>query len=200
MQSLEDLYTFYIQTRPSLGKLQNASRFLIHICKSMDVVSAEKITTEMYADIPPAIERFHQGAQHRAIQDKSVLAEMIGRYGPRDGWEVPLDILLNDPDENLRQFTLQALGFTICKETEHIIPFLERSKDSGNPLLRQVTIQLINRGLCSGQCEGLKKAVARWAQEGDLQFAKQLSDHLKLLNQSGTTCPEVLEWIENLLK
>ncbi len=200
MQNLEDLYTYYIQTRPSLGKLQNASRFLIHICKSMDVASAEKITEDMYADIPAAIERFHKGAQHRAIQDKSVLAEMIGRYGPRDGWEKPLDILLNDPDENLRQFTLQALGYSICKEAERIIPFLERSKNSGNPLLRQVTIQLVNRGLCSDQCDRLKEAVVRWAEEGDLQFLRQLADDLKLNNQSDGVCPETMDWIENLFK
>ncbi len=184
MQNLQDLYEFYLQTKPSKGKVQAATRFLIHICRYLQVSSPEEVTPDRFGEIPEAIESHHELAYHSAIQEKSILAEMIGRYGPRDGWEKVLDILLTDKDDNLRQFTLQALAYSVCDQLESIISYLERFKDGEHPLMRQVTASLIAKVLVQKGCEQLKSRIVLWAQQGDPAMIQQIYDHVQTISLS----------------
>ncbi|HHJ53700.1 MAG TPA: hypothetical protein ENJ89_10930 [Caldithrix abyssi] len=199
MQNLQDLYEFYLQTKPSKGKVQAATRFLIHICRYFEVASPEEVTVEKYSRIPKAIETNHKNAYHSAIQEKSILAEMIGRYGPRDGWEKVLDILLEDRDENLRQFTLQALAYSVCDQLESILPYLERFKNSKHPLMRQVTATLIAKVLVKKDCKQLRGKILLWSEE-DSMIIQLIYDQVRSIgrNAAGNAqVAEVNQWFLN---
>ena len=175
MQNLQELYDFYLQTKPSRGKVKSATTLLIHICKALGVNSAEEISSGFYEDVPTAIEKYYENEPHKAIQDKSILAEMIGRFGPKNGFEKAFDILLSDRDENLRQFTLYSLEDRSCDAQELVTNYVERFRKSPDPLMRYVAAHLTSRMLCCEKNQFIKTQMASWSEDGDLSFIKEVS-------------------------
>lgn len=174
MNCLQDLYDFYIQTKPSRGKLKAASSMLIHVCKALNQVSAEQVTPDFYKEIPPAIDLYYKSSKNLAIQDKSILSEMIGRYGPKDGWEKAFEVLLKDEDENLRQFTLHSLEYITAQQPDLVIKYIEEYKNSSDSMLREVTVHLVENLLCSDQNLLIKGKLMEWNQLGEQHFLKEV--------------------------
>ena len=153
MNNLQDLYDFYRQTNPSPGKIKAATVFLIHCCKALNLSNPDDITEDLYQEIPKAIDTLYKHSESQAIQDKSIFAEMIGRFGPKQGWEKVLDILLNDGDENLCQFTLQSLEYYGCENPEEIYPYVERYINSNDPLMVHIASRIFVGMLCTAHSD-----------------------------------------------
>jgi hypothetical protein len=151
MENLQELYDFYITTNPSSGKVSAATTMLIHICRALNFDMTEEITPEYFIDIPEALDDFYRLAPNKAIQDKSILAEMIGHYGPRDGWGEVVDILLAEKDLNLRQFTLHSLEIYGHKHPELIIPYLNRFISTSDEIMREVAAHIYAAFLCDSK-------------------------------------------------
>lgn len=205
MHSLQDLYDFFIQTMPSRGKVKSATTLLIHITKAMQVSSTEEIMGDELAEIPYAIDRFYKTSPTKALQDKSVLAEMIGRYGPKDGWEKAFDILLEDPDENLRQFTLYSIEYIADTDPDLLISYIRLFMDSDDLLLKNIAAHLASRLLCGKHHEQMKKMVASWLQDGNVSFLEEMKRTLEIcirrkekLNQH-EACQTAYEWLNSKL-
>jgi hypothetical protein len=144
-KSLQDLHDFYLSSRPNAGKVQTASKLLIRLCRQLNLESPEKIIPVLYEDIPAAIDAFHKKDRHKAIQDKSILAEMIGRYGPKHGWERVLEIFLDDPDSNLNQFAFQALEYCGKSQYDLVIPYIEKYAIADNELMNIVAAKVFSK-------------------------------------------------------
>lgn len=208
MHTLQDLHDYYIRTKPSTGKIRSASLLIINLCQALGVDSAEEITSEQFAGIPATIERFYGTAYHKAIQDKSILAEMIGCYGPQNGWQETLEKLLSDPDENLRQFTLRALGYLREVNVQLLIPYIERYLDDQNAVMREVAFHLIVRLLCTDQSEAMKERILTWVRSGKKQILEQLlknlenESELSLLDDAAVNnvCRELIAWVKEQIK
>lgn len=199
MANLQELYDFYLETQPSAGKIRNATNFLIHACQALNVSSPEEIGDEKLPELPLAIDRYFADNSPRAIRDKSALAEMIGRYGPKDGWRETFEVLLQDPDENLRQFVLQSLEYSARTEPELALPYLERFRKEENALMRRVTAMLVLRILCSEQKDFIQPHLLRWIKE-DSEFAQVLIELMELQTVQAFNDPECRAVCQNLLR
>ncbi len=155
MENLQELYDYYIATNPSSGKISAATTLLIHICKALNFDMTEQITPEYFSDIPAALDDFYRLSPNKAIQDKSILSEMIGRYGPRDGWEDVVEILLKEKDLNLRQFALHSLEYYGHENPQMVIPYLNRFISTSNEIMREIAAHVYASFLCD---ENLKSA------------------------------------------
>ncbi|NOX89124.1 MAG: hypothetical protein GXO77_08860 [Calditrichaeota bacterium] len=202
MTNLQELYDYYLETNPSTGKIRNATNFLIHVCQAMNVSSPEEVTDEVLVELPPAIDKYFNENRQKAVQDKGILAEMIGRYGPRNGWEEVYEILLKDKDENLRQFTLQALEFCALRQPQLAVPYINKFRKGRNKLMRQVAAILTVRMLCSPQKKNISKELEKWNLEGDQDFIKLICEILKRQTQNSfdkpeykKLCTDVYEWM-----
>lgn len=209
MHTLQDLHDYYIRTKPSTGKIRSASLLMINLCQAFGVDSAEEITSDQFAHIPANIERFHGKAYHKAIQDKSILAEMIGCYGPQNGWQETLEALLSDPDENLRQFTLRALGYLREVNIQLLIPYIERYLDDDSMVMREVAFHLIVKLLCTDQSAAMKEMVLSWADKnGKPHILDRLLENLKNESELAApddaaihgACKDLIVWVENQMK
>jgi len=178
MQNLQDLYDYYLTTKPSRGKIKAATTLLIHICKALNVNSPEEIGRAMFIRIPQSLDEMYYSTQHKAINDKSTLAEMIGRYGPQNGWDETLEILLDDRDENLRQFTLNTLEYVGKRQPAAVLPYIERFRKSSDPLMRDVSANLAGKVLGFDESDVMKEAVRRWINEGDLDYVREIVESL----------------------
>jgi len=188
MHNLQKLFDFYRDTKPTKGKLNDAANFLIHTCKALRVTMPEDIDPELLEDIPTAIEEYFGPSRDKAIQDKSTFAEMIGRYGPKNGWEKPFQKLLNDSDSNLRQFALHALEYCGKKTPELIIPYIETVSKSKDLLMRNVAVILVGKLFCAGHNELLKTVIQGWQKQGNRIFIQEI--YLYIRTNSRPDMPE----------
>lgn len=179
MHNLQQLFDFYRGTKPSKGKLNDAANFLIHTCKALQVTMPEDIYPELFEEIPGAIEEYFGSLKYKAIQDKSTFAEMIGRYGPTDGWEKPFQKLLSDSDGNLRQFALHALDYCGKTNPELIIPYIETVSKSKDLLMRNVAVILIGKLICTGHSDLLKTIIKSWQEQGNGLFIQEIFSHIR---------------------
>ncbi len=201
MQTLQDLYDYYKGTDPTKGKLTAATNVLIHICKSMQVANAEEISRDQYAEIVEAIDAYYPHSADKAIQDKSILAEMIGRYGPRDGWEEPFGILLESKDSNLRQYVFQALDYIGKSEPALVLPYIERFKSSADLLMRHVASILVAKLFCAGQADFFKPVLRNWLEQGGRIFINEVAMQLKSAptHFDPETCSAFKNWLQEEL-
>lgn len=174
MQNLQDLYDYYIQTVPSQGKLKSASSMLIHVCKTLDLNSPEDITEDYYREIPSAIDQYHEASENLAIQEKSILAEMIGRYGPKDGWEKTFNVLLSDRDSNLCQFTLHSLEFSGHENFPVTVSYIEKFMHHHDRLMRHVSAHLVCNLINSDRVEDIKAKISEWINKGEDEFTRNI--------------------------
>ncbi|HID40198.1 MAG TPA: hypothetical protein EYP36_11890 [Calditrichaeota bacterium] len=205
MQNLQDLYDFYLSTKPSRGKIKSATTLLIHICKALQTISPEEIGQEMFSKIPQALDEMYYSTQHKAINDKSTLAEMIGRFGPQNGWDETFEILLDDRDENLRQFTLNTLEYVGKRNPAMVLPYIERYRKSSDLLMRDVSANLAGKILSFDQEDVIKRAVWRWINEGDTEFINEIIEALLRIKERLSLKEETQQydvaivWLQNQL-
>jgi len=176
---------------------------LIHICKAIRKNTPEEITRDLYDDIPKALDLYFGAEPHKAIQDKSILAEMIGRYGPRDGWEQAFEALLNDHDENLRQFTLHSLEYSAEIYVESVLPYLERYRKSPDAVMRQIAAHLTGNLLCSPKSDVMKSQMRMWHNSGERHFITEIirsmerDFHRDEIKKGSMNCLNLINWLKS---
>ncbi len=172
--NLQILFDEYAKRKPSKGKLDAAIKFLIHTCKALRISSAEEVGPDEFSGILKSIELFHARSRDAAIQDKSILAEMIGSYGPKDGWDIVLDQLLNDHDKNLRQFALQTLELSGEHNPQIIIPYIEQAMTAKDAIMVHIAAILVTRLYCSGHKDYITSLISEWEEKGKREFILQV--------------------------
>ena len=199
MQTLQTLFDFYKSTAPSKGKLRDAANVLIHICKAVRENKPEDIGPDKFENIPHALDLFYGTHKEKAAQDKGIFAEMIGRFGPREGWEKPFEKLLQDSDDNLRQFSLNALEFCGNKEPQLILPYIEQTFHSKDILMRTVAAILIGKIYCAGHSAFLKPVITRWEEGNGRLFIQEVYSNLRFSQQNGIqneACLSFKNWLQ----
>lgn len=198
--NLQILFDNYSQQKPSKGKRDAAVKLLIHICKSLRTSSAEEIGPDQFVEIPKAIEIYHARSRDAAIQDKSILAEMIGSYGPRDGWESVLELLLNDPDKNLRQFSLQTLELSGEQDPQLIVPYIEKAMTAKDAIMVHIAAILVSRLYCSGHQDYITSLICEWEEKGKREFIQQVYANIPVPENeqySKSDCHMFKSWLKH---
>ena len=159
---------------------------LIRVCKVLNLISPDDITNEYFEKIPSAIDEYHKASENLAIQDKSILAEMIGRYGPKDGWENTFNMLLSDKDSNLCQFTLHSLEYSSHENYPITVRYIEKYMHHHDRLMRHVSAHLVCNLLCSDRAEDIKIKILDWIDKGHEEFNKSIYDCLDSVMKNKT--------------
>lgn len=178
MANLQELHDHYLKTKPHIQKVQRSSQFIVRLCRHLNLSSPEEIDPELYSELPKAVDAYYKNDFHKAIQDKSMLAEMIGRYGPINGWENVLDALFRDEDSNLRQFSLQSLEFCGRENLNLIISYLEKYKDSGDELMKAVSARVISKVYSPQNEDLLLEQIQKWINNKDWNFLDDLNKRI----------------------
>lgn len=194
MENLQNLYDYYIKTKPSEGKIRTATTLLIRICKALNIDAPEEISREMFKQIPLALDEYYGTNTYKALQDKSMLAEMIGRYGPRDNWEEVIDNLLNDSDSNLKQYTLQSLAYSGFRDPLPILPYIRRFVNSKDTDLKSVSAGILCKWLTSEHSDLVFEQIKSWPLKDNIVFLEELRECLKKSNEHKIN-PEFLKWL-----
>ena len=179
MSNLQALHDYYLTTKPNTGKVQYASKFLIRLCRHLNLDTPEDITPQYYGELPAVIDEYYQNDIHKAIQDKSMLAEMIGRYGPTDGWEKALAALLKDKDENLRQFSFQSLEYFALRDPKLVLQYIDKYKDSDDFLMLAVAARVMSKMYTPENKSILENAIDSWKKSGSVEFLKELKRNIQ---------------------
>ncbi|APF18675.1 hypothetical protein Calab_3053 [Caldithrix abyssi DSM 13497] len=208
MANLQELFDFYLNTNPTKWKLRNATNLLIHACQALDVNAPDEIDEERLLELPAALDRFFQKTTQKAVHDKGTLAEMIGRFGPIDGLQSVLQQLLNDPDKNLRQFTLQSLEYHAQNNLHNVLPILEHYRKSTDPLMKQVSAIILARlSSLTKWNEQIKQLICDWLREDDASYVQLI--YQEIIRQASNSVDSVerkqkymrmQEWLETEFK
>ncbi len=206
MHNLQNLYDYFISTKPSTGKTNAATTLLIHICQAMDKNRPEDVQEEDYEHIPAALDAYFGESNHKALKDKSILAEMIGRYGPRDGWDRAFRKIMADTDTNLRQFALHALEYCASSHTESVLRYITKAKDSEDSDLRHVAAHLLGDIACkSHDLILIKRHIHTWLQDDNGLFVSEIEAYLRERlhsrhnPQTDNQCNGFLTWLQEQL-
>ena len=139
MNNLQELYDAFLKTAPSDGKIKAATTMMIHVSKALNMASNEEITTEYFVDIPRGLDEFFYNTPPKAMQDKAILSEMIGRIGPLPELRGLLENLLADEDENVRQYALHSLEYYGLTDPAAVIPYVEKYIRGVDPAMVDMT-------------------------------------------------------------
>jgi len=179
MTNIQDLHDHYLATKPNTLKVQTSSKFLIRLCLYLKLDTPEEITKEYYKTLPQIVDEYYHNDFHKAIQDKSMLAEMIGRYGPRDGWEEALDSLLKDADSNLRQFSFQALEFCGVENPQWVLPYIEKYKKSNDELMKAVAARILSKIYTVQHKDLFITLLDKWNNKNSFEFLEFLHKNIQ---------------------
>lgn len=177
MPNLQELHDHFLATKPNSGKVQATSKMLIRLCKKLNVESPEQINTPFFKILPATVESYYAKDPHKAIQDKSMLAEMIGRFGPKEGWEDVLEILLDDEDSNLRQYAFQSLEYSAKTNPELVFPYIKRFAQSSDILMQTVASRIIANAFTAAHAEKFATFILQCKNEDNLTFLNNLIKH-----------------------
>ncbi len=179
MPNLQELHDHYLKTKPNAQKVQRASQLLVRLCKQLNLASPEEINPDLHTMLPKTIDEYYKHDFHKAIQDKSMLAEMIGRFGPIDGWEKVLEVLLNDEDSNLRQFSLQSLEYCGKENLDLIIYYIEKYKDDNDELMQAVSARLTSKVYSEHNEKLLLQLIQKWTTNKNRTFLENLKKRIE---------------------
>jgi len=177
MSDLQQLHDFYLTTKPSARKVQTASQVLIRLCKQLNVDGPSDINEGYYTEIPAAVDTYYENDIHKAIQDKSVIAEMVGRYGPRDGYEIIMEKLLEEADSNLRQFCIQAMEYAGRKDFTLVAGYIDRYKNSDEQVMREVVARMVSRIFNAGNEKFIHEKIIEWMEQKEIAFLLQIKQN-----------------------
>ena len=183
MKNLQSLYDDYIETRPSSGKIKTATSMLIHVCKALEISSQEEVTSEYFESIPQALDTYFSAHPLKATLDKTMLAEMIGRVGPKKSVKKLLEKLLTDEDENVRQFSLNCLEYYGIKNPNSILPYIEKYRRSQDEEMLITAAMIVGNIQCSDQHEMILEKIKRWYKNGDIIFVQEVIKRMILMRQ-----------------
>jgi len=181
MKNLQSLYDDYIETRPSSGKIKTATSMLIHVCKALEISSQEEVTSVYFESIPGALDSYFSAHPLKATLDKTMLAEMIGRVGPKKSVKKLLEKLLTDEDENVRQFSLNCLEYYGIKNPNSILPYIEKYRRSTDKEMLITAAMIVGNIQCSDQHEMILSKIKRWYKNGDIIFVQEVINRMILM-------------------
>lgn len=199
MENLQKLFDYYCMTNPTSGKISEASNMLIHACEALDIDGPEEIREKYFEQLPDALDHFFGANSDKAIQDKSTLAEMIGRFGPINGWEKPFRKILQDEDSNLRQFCLQTLEFCGRREPELVLPYIEETFKLKDMLMRNVAATLVGKLYQAGNDGLIREVIRGWYEAGQKMFVQEIYSQIRLRKGSDASVQkltELREWMQ----
>ena len=202
MKNLQDIYDAYLETRPSTGKIRTASSMMIHVCKALDISSQEEVTVDYFESIPRALDSFYLAHPTKATMDKTILAEMIGRVGPKKKVHGLLDKLLADKDQNVRQFTLNSMEYYGTTHPRVILPYIERFRQSSDQEMKSTVARLVGNLQCSAQSQFILDQIKKWYNKGDTSFVQEVIGRMVILRRQRKcdrqymNLKELSEWAE----
>jgi len=158
---------------------------LIHIGKALNVPTQEEIDREYYTDITRALDEFFSKTPAKARLDKAILAEMIGRVGIKPSVKPILKDLLEDPDENVRQFALQSLEYHGSKNPRSILPVIEKFRKSDDQVMVTSAAYLTARLACSEFSQLILSRMARWYKGDSPAFVTEILKRMVHLINKG---------------
>ncbi len=174
MKNLQELYDAYLLTKPYSGKIKAATTMMIHVCKALNLATQEEITYDYYTEIPKALDSYFVNYPLKSTQDKGILAEMIGRIGPDNQLGDLLDKLLEDKDDNVRQFSFHSLEFIGKNNPEKVIPYIERYRKSTDPMMKGMAAHLSSHLSLSKNYDVILNKIEEWFNDGDISFVQDV--------------------------
>jgi hypothetical protein len=200
MNNLQELYDTFLNTTPSDGKIKAATTMMIHVSKALNMASNEEITTEYFVDIPRSLDEFFYNTPPKAMQDKAILSEMIGRVGPLPELRGLLENLMADEDENVRQYALHSLEFCGMKNPDTVIPYIEKYIRGVDPVMSTMAIHLTAKISCSKKFQVILDRVISWYKKGEFAFVKEVIRRMIQLRKHGLcrdfvlTMDDITDW------
>jgi hypothetical protein len=200
MNNLQELYDTFLNTTPSDGKIKAATTMMIHVSKALNMASNEEITTEYFVDIPRSIDEFFYNTPPKAMQDKAILSEMIGRVGPTPELRGLLENLLADEDENVRQYALHSLEFYGMKDPDAVLPYIEKYIKGVDPVMSTMAVHLTGKISCSAKFQIILNRILTWYKKGEYAFVKEVLKRMIQLRTHGLcrdfvlTTDEIVDW------
>ncbi len=205
MSDLQQLHDYYLTTKPAARKVKNASQVLIRLCKELNVDSPSLITDEFYPELTKVVDSYYEHDIHKAIQDKSVLAEMVGRYGLRDGYEIIMEKLLEEKDSNLKQFCIQAMEYSARQDISFVESYIERYKNSDESVMRSVVARMVSRIYNEKTAPIIRNKILQWIEEKEIDFLLEIKKsfaHYIRQKEDFANSPQYLQfydWLNTLL-
>jgi|GEM_PF-1649165 len=210
MRNLQELFDAYLRTEPTTEKIKTATSMLIHIGKALNVPNQEEINREFYPDITRSLDEYFLKTPTKARLDKAILAEMISRVGLLPSLKPIIENLLNDPDENVRQFTLQNLEYHGCKNPKVVLPIIDKYRKSDDRNMASTAAYLTAKLACSDCSPLILDRLASWYKKGAHTFVGDVLkeiihlvnkgacenrnlDLVKLKDWTKKNCPEVIK-------
>jgi hypothetical protein len=203
MNNIQEIFDAYLRTEPSGEKIRSATSMMIHLGKALNVSTQEEITDEFYEEICPALDEFFAKTPQKAILDKAMLAEMIGRIGPRPKINRILKCLLVDKNENVRQYALKSLEFSGMSKPKSVIPFIEQHIHSDEEDLVTTAEYLAAKMMCSKKNKIIIDQINLWYQKGEREMITGIMSRVLYLMHNGMCGDSALskyvinDWIIN---
>jgi hypothetical protein len=187
MKNLQELFDAYLKTKPSAEKIRSATSMMIHIGKALDVANQEEINSDYFPEVVRVLDEFFHNSPQKATLDKAILAEMIGRIGPKPGISVILENLLADEDENVRQYTLQSLEYYGKKSPRTVFKYLEKYRKSNDSIMISAAAALAAKVFNSAEFAFVLTQLEHWCAEGDLSFMEEVLTRIKRTYSQGNS-------------
>lgn len=185
MNNIQEIFDEYLRTKPSTEKIRSATSMMIHLGKALNVSSQEEITSDYYTEILPALDEFFIKTPQKSVLDKAILAEMIGRIGPRPKINAILKSLLTDKNENVRQYALQSLEYSGITKPKSVLPFIEQQMKSGLDDMVSTAEHVTAKILCSDHSKIILDRMHIWCKNGEVSFIKGVLNRLFYLFEHG---------------
>jgi hypothetical protein len=112
-----------------------------------------------------------------------MLAEMIGRVGPKKSVKNLLEKLLTDEDENVRQFSLNCLEYYGIKKPSSILPYIEKYRNSNDEEMLITAAMLVGNMQCSDKNELILEKIKKWYKNGDITFVQEVIKRMVMLRR-----------------
>jgi len=166
---------------------------MIHLGKALDVATQEEINTDYFNELTFALDEFYAKTPQKARLDKAIIAEMIGRVGPKPKIKKVLNYLLSDKDENIRQFSLQSLEYSGTKRPATVLPYIDKYKNAKDNNMVTTAAYLTAKLLCAPKYPTVLQHMEHWCSPKDSSFLLEVLKRFVYLLKHGGCQSESLD-------
>jgi len=195
MENLQELFDAYLLTKPSAEKIRAATVMMIHVGKALNVATQEEVTSEYFEEITDAIDDFFVKSPQKATLDKAILAEMIGRIGPKGKLKRIYKKLLNDRDENVRQYALASLEYFGEKRPKTVLDYVNIYRKSEDESMKMIAVELVAKLLCQGKHKSVLPQFKIWCGEDEKTFVIDIIRRVKDMNAQNN-CQKGFDYLQ----